>query len=223
VGICLSRAWRAATRVHGHSLHSSGGRPGRLRGASWQPTSCGPAEQHQNSHWDCAVSVAKGRHAHHLSLLSAPGQFLRETSSRWLGVPQAGAWDAMPSMEMPGIVHVALGVPWRGCMAQGVLGVISTSVPLTALLSELCAYCTPPSLPKLSAGWDPRGAQGCSGGGRLHSGHPMPRSILSTDPAPLCLGTGPCPVFQGTLPSRTVCVHSRCCPPAQRCGGLRHT
>jgi len=126
----------------------------------------------------------------------------------------------MPSMEMPGIVHVALGVPWRGCMAQGVLGVISTSVPLTALLSELCAYCTPPSLPKLSAGWDPRGAQGCSGGGRLHSGHPMPRSILSTAlllcawgqdrvlysrgpfPAALCVSTA------GAVPQRSDVVGS---------------
>lgn len=76
--MCLSRAWRAATRVHGHSSHSSDGRPGRLQGASWQPMSCGPVEQHQNSHWDCAVPVSRGRHPHHPS---APGQFLRETSA----------------------------------------------------------------------------------------------------------------------------------------------
>lgn len=80
----------------------------------------------------------------------------------------------MPGVEMPntvcvrpsaGICPLALGVLWRSCRAHGVLGMISTSGPLTALLSELRAYCTPLPLPKLSAGRDARGAQRCSGGG----------------------------------------------------------
>lgn len=100
----------------------------------------------------------------------------------------------MPGVEMPntvcvrpsaGICPLALGVLWRSCRAHGVLGMISTSGPLTALLSELRAYCTPLPLPKLSAGRDARGAQRCSGGGgRFHSGH----HAMAISPAPLCPG-----------------------------------
>lgn len=84
VGMSLSRAWRAATRAHGHSSHSSGGCPGRLRGASWQPTSRGPTAQHQNSHWGRAVPTARGGRIRHPS---APGRFLREAFSQRLGIP----------------------------------------------------------------------------------------------------------------------------------------
>lgn len=101
----------------------------------------------------------------------------------------------MPGVEMPntvcvrpsaGICPLALGVLWRSCRAHGVLGMISTSGPLTALLSEPCAYCTPLPLPKLSAGRDAREAQRCSGGGggRFHSGH----RAMAISPAPLCPG-----------------------------------
>lgn len=58
-GMCLGRAWQAATRAHGHSSHSSSGCPGRLCSASWQLVGHSPREQHQNSHWVHAVPAAR--------------------------------------------------------------------------------------------------------------------------------------------------------------------
>ena len=114
-GMCLGRAWRAAIRAHGHSSHSSGGCPGRLHGASWQPASHSSGEQHQNSHWDRAVPAARADTIA-IHLLWGDSQ----------GKPFPSSWGSPGGNTVHNTQHNAPGAGlrvlcrcWRGCEAQG--------------------------------------------------------------------------------------------------------